>query len=297
MADLLKGLNASQTVPMNISLDGSNVWQTGHTVAEYSITPGGAVALAGYNATWQQYQDVQNALSAAVESQIAQQYTNLLAQTFNTRKKQALDAYNVFAAATAAPLPAGVIFPNTYVGQRLAMVARAIQGRASLGACRQTFFVQWGGWDHHNEVLVNQATMLPQVSAAVGAFYNAMVALGVENQVTLFTASDFGRTLTSNGRGSDHAWGSNQFVVGGAVKGRRIHGQYPSLAVNPDTGPEVNPLDTGRGRFIPTTSCDEFFAELALWLGVSRSNLPLVLPNIANFINTTGTTPPVGFLL
>jgi len=283
-------------VPMQISLDGSNTWQTGNTVAEYSITPGGATALAGYNAGWVQFQDEANALSAAVDSQLAQQYTNLLAQTFNTRKKQALDAYQQFSTASAPALPNGVTFPNTYVGSRLAMIAKAIQGRAALGAVRQTFFVQWGGWDHHDDVLGNQAAMLPQISAAIGAFYNALVALGVADKVTLFTASDFGRTLTSNNRGSDHAWGSNQLVVGGAVNGQRIFGQYPSLTINPDVGPEVNPLDTGRGRFIPTTSCDQFFAELALWLGVSPTNLPLVLPNIGNFYNTLGGTPPVGFM-
>jgi uncharacterized protein (DUF1501 family) len=296
MVDLIKDLNANQIVPMQISLDGSNVWQTGNTVAEYTITPNGATALAGYNAAWNQYQDVANAMSAAVDSQLAQQYTNLLAQTFNTRKKQALDAYQAFAAASAPPLPNGVSFPNTYVGNRLAMVARAIQGRAALGAVRQTFFIQWGGWDHHDNVLDNQAAMLPQISAAIGAFYNALAAIGVPNNVTLFTASDFGRTLTSNSRGSDHAWGSNQLVVGGAVSGQRIFGQYPSLALNPASGPEANPLDTGRGRFVPTTSCDQFFAELALWLGVSPSNLPLVLPNIGNFYDTAGGTPPVGFL-
>src|SRR5204863_7063083 len=108
MADLLKDLNANQTVTMNISLDGSNVFQTGNTVAEYSITPAGAVGLSGYNAGWQQYQDLQNALSAAVDSQLTQQYSNLLAQTFNLRKKQALDAYQIFADATAPTLPAGV---------------------------------------------------------------------------------------------------------------------------------------------------------------------------------------------
>ena len=297
MADLLKDLNAIPTVPMNISLDGSNVFQTGNTVAEYSITTSGAVALSGYNAGWQQYQDLQNALSTAVDSQLTQQYSNLLAQTFNTRKRQALDAYNIFAAATAPALPGGVTFPNTYLGQRFQMIAQAIQGRAALGAVRQTFFVQWGGWDHHSDVLENQAVMLPQVSAAVGAFYNALVALGIENKVTLFTASDFGRTLTSNSRGSDHAWGGNHFVVGGAVAGRKIYGAYPSLTLNPDSGPEVNPLDTGRGRFIPTTSCDQFFAELALWLGVSKSNLPLIFPNLGNFYNTSGSAPPIGMLL
>jgi uncharacterized protein (DUF1501 family) len=297
MVDLIKDLNSNQIVPMQISLDGSNVWQAGNTVAEYAITPDGATGLAGYGADWVQYADVQNAMSAAVDSQLAQQYTSLLAQTFNTRKKQALDAYQTFAAASAPALPNGVTFPATYVGSRLQMIAKAIQGRAALGAVRQTFFIQWGGWDHHDNVLDNQGIMLPQISAAIGAFYSALVALGIANKVTLFTASDFGRTLTSNSRGSDHAWGSNQLVVGGAVNGRRIFGQYPSLAINPDVGTEVNPLDTGRGRFIPTTSCDQFFAELALWLGVSQSNLPLVLPNIGNFYSTASSTPPVGFML
>ena len=86
-------------------------------------------------------------------------------------------------------------------------------------------------------------------------------------------------------------------MIGGSVKGRKIYGQYPSLAVNPESGAEVNPLDTGRGRFIPTTSCDAYFAELALWLGVARGQLPLVLPNVANFLSTSGAVPPVGFLL
>ncbi len=297
LADLIKDLNANQTVPMNISLDGSNVFQTGNTVAEYSITPSGAVALGGYNAGWQQYQDLQNALSAAVDSQLTLQYSNLLSQTFTNRKKAAMDAYSIFANATSGTLPGNVTFPNTYVGQRLQMIAKAIQGRAGIGATRQTFFVQWGGWDHHSEVLANQATMLPQVSQAVGAFYQQLVALGVENKITLFTISDFGRTLTSNSRGSDHAWGGNHFVVGGAVAGKKIYGSYPSLVLNPDVGSETNPLDTGRGRFIPTTSCDQFFAELALWLGVSKSNLPLIFPNIGNFYSTGSSAPPIGFLL
>jgi len=139
--------------------------------------------------------------------------------------------------------------------------------------------------------------MLPQVDTALGAFWEQVRALGMEDEILVYSASDFGRTLTSNGRGSDHAWGSNQFVVGGAVDGKRIHGHYPSLAVNPENGTEVNPLDTGRGRLIPTTSCDAFFAEIALWLGVPRSSLPLVLPNIGHFLSLGGTEAPLGFLL
>ncbi|MGC4073735.1 MAG: DUF1501 domain-containing protein [Nibricoccus sp.] len=295
MADLLTSLNDNPTVPMNISIDGSNIFQTGHNVAEYSVTPDGAVALSRYDSDFIPG-DYRAPFSSGVDSQLALTYSNLLQQTLNTRKRAALDAYSLYADATATALPSGVSFPNTYLGNRLAQVARTIQGRAMIGAKRQTFFVNWGGWDHHDEVINAQAGMLPQVSEAIAAFHAATVAMGVENNVTLFTGSDFGRTLTSNNRGSDHAWGGNQLVVGGAVQGRRIFGQYPSLLINPESGAEVNPLDTGRGRLIPTTSVDEYFAELALWLGVSRTNLPYVLPNIGNFLNLSGTDSPLGFL-
>ena len=296
MADILKSANTNQIVPMNISLDGGNVWQTGNTVSEYSITTDGAVGLDNYNAAWQSNQALTQALSQGVDSQLGQQYSNILMQTFNTRKKQALDAYQVFASASAPALPVGVTFPDTFIGNRLEMVARAIQGHAAMGAVRQTYFVQRSGWDHHSGVLAFQNSMLPEVSAAIGAFHSAMVAIGLAGKVTLFTASDFGRTLTSNGQGSDHAWGGNQIVVGESVLGKRIFGQYPNLAVNPDSGPEVNPLDTGRGRLIPTTSCDVFFAELALWLGVAKSDLPLILPNIGHFYNTSSSAAPLGFM-
>ncbi|MEZ0385616.1 MAG: DUF1501 domain-containing protein [Verrucomicrobium sp.] len=295
LADLIQHINSGQTVPMQISLDGGNVWQTGDTATEYAITPDGAVELLNYNKGWTG-SSLQNAMSTAVDSQLAQQYSNLLAQTFNTRKKQAMDAYDTFATASAPDLPSGVTFPATYVGNRLKMVAKSIKGHTAMGATRQTYFIQWGGWDHHDSVLESQAAMLPQVSAAIKAFYDALVTMGLQNQVTLFTASDFGRTLTSNSRGSDHAWGSNQLVVGGNVAGKKIYGQYPSLAVNPDVGAEVNPLDTGRGRFIPTTSCDSLFAELALWLEANKSDLPLILPNIGNFYASGQSAWPLDML-
>ena len=295
-ADLLRDINTNQVVPMNISLDGGNVWQTGNDVAEYAITPSGAVGLTNYRFNWQQYDAASQAFSRGVDSHLGQQYSNVLMQTFNSRKKSAIDAYNTFATATAGTLPGNVTFPGSYLGSRLQMVAKAVQGHAAMGAVRQTFFLQLGGWDHHSGVLTYQGQMLPQVSAAIGAFYNQLVALGMENNVTLFTASDFGRTLTSNGQGSDHAWGGNQIVVGGSVIGKKIYGQYPSLAINPESGAEVNPLDTGSGRLIPTTSCDQFFAELALWLGVAKSDLPLVLPNIGNFYSTGSSSAPIGFM-
>lgn len=289
MADLLQSLNEIETVSMNISLSGSNVWQSGQSVFEYAITSDGAVGLNGYNKEWGIYQTVPQARSAAVDSQLALEYSNLFTQAFAKSKKDAMQAYDIFSTATAAPLPPGATFPNTPLGNQLRMIARTIAGRDALGAKRQTFFISFGGWDHHDEVLDNTAAMFPVVSQAVGAFYNALTLLGVENQVALFTSSDFGRTLTSNGRGSDHAWGGNHLVVGGAVNGQKIYGTYPPLYDN-------NPFDVGRGRLIPTLSVDEYFAELALWLGVSPSSLPIVLPNISRFYNVNSANWPIGFL-
>lgn len=303
MADVIRQLNADPRVSMNISFDGSNVWQTGRAVAEYAVSPGnsqepegGATALLPYRQLWQRDQPLAQAASAAIDSQLALEYTNLLQQTFVHQRRTARDAYALYAEATAPALPGAVAFPNTSLGRQMHMVARTINGRAALGAVRQTFFVNLGGWDHHNEVLNNQDAMLPQVDDALAALWTALVAMGVQDRVVIYSASDFGRTLTSNARGSDHAWGGNHFVLGGAVRGKRLYGEYPSLAVNPESGPEVNPLDTGRGRLIPTTSVDEFFAEMALWLGVPASSLPLVLPNIGNFYATGASVPPLGFL-
>ncbi|MCE9612073.1 MAG: DUF1501 domain-containing protein [Chthoniobacter sp.] len=300
MADLIKSVNATQTVSMNISTDGSNVWQTGVTDAEYAVDSGndndptgGAVALSGYAQDYAANAFV-DATSGAIDSQLALEYTNLLQQTFQKKRRGARDAYALYSTATAGALPGNVVFPNTSVGRQLQQVAKAIAGRTALGAVRQTFFVNRGGWDHHSNTLALQAAMLPEIDAALGAFWTQLGLLGVQPNVTIFSASDFGRTLTSNSQGSDHAWGGNAYVVGGSVLGRKIYGSYPSLAVNPDSGPEVNPLDTGRGRLIPTTSCDQFFAEMALWLGVPTSSLPLILPNIGNFY--AGSGAPLGFL-
>jgi len=170
------------------------------------------------------------------------------------------------------------------------MIAKTIAARDMLGAQRQTFFVVFGGWDHHDEVINNQEYMLSIVSKAMKEFYDATAELGVQNDVTTFTISDFARTLTSNGNGSDHAWGGNAMVMGGGVKGGDIYGTYPDLYLD-------NNLDVGRGVIIPTTSADEYFAELALWFGVSPSDLSLVLPNIGNFYAPASSNPPIGFIL
>lgn len=303
MMDLIKDLNPGQIVSMNISTDGSNVFQSGVGGAEYAVDPGnstepegGAVPLTGYAPDYVADEGVTNAAGAAIDGMLAQQYSNLLQQTYQNKRRNAQEAYQLYASATAGTLPGSIAFPNTSLGRQLRQVAKAIMGRSGLGALRQTFFVNRGGWDHHSDTLPLQQGMLKEVDDALAAFWRQLVALGIENQVTVFTGSDFGRTLTSNDRGSDHAWGGNHFVLGGSVVGKKIYGTYPSLAVNPESGGEVNPLDTGRGRLIPTTSCDEYFAELALWLGVPPSSLSLVLPNIGNFVASGSPNGPLGFL-
>ncbi len=289
MADLIHDLNANQAVSMNISLAGSNVWQTGNSIFEYAITQDGAVGLNGYKKEWVQEYGLNQIRSAAIDGQLATDYANILQRSFARSERSALDAYDQFSIATNVTLPPGATFPATSLAKQFQMIAKTVAGRDALGVSRQTFFISLGGWDHHDEVLANQAAMLPVVSQAIGAFFHALTLLGMQDRVTLFLASDFGRTLTSNGRGSDHAWGGNSLVAGGAVNGRRIYGQYPAL--HPD-----NPLDVGRGRLIPGISVDEYFAELALWLGVPKSSLPLILPNIARFYDTAGSVPPIGFL-
>ena len=160
-----------------------------------------------------------------------------------------------------------------------------IAQRAELSMSRQIFFVGLGGFDTHDFQLTDHPKLLAEVSSSVKAFFDAMAEIGMNEQVTLFTQSDFARTLTSNGDGSDHAWGGTQMVVGGAVRGGQIYGQYPLLEMG-------GPLEIGGGIMIPTMSSDQYAATLASWFGVSHSNLPAVAPNIVNF-----ATPNLGFMV
>jgi uncharacterized protein (DUF1501 family) len=285
IADILSTTVPAAPISMNISLSGANVFQTGTAVHEYSLDATDGVRLvAGYG-------DANGALlTNAVDALLAAPYGDAFRRSYAAKLRGAIDAGAAFKAALdAAPTPT-TTFSSGYLSQALAQIARVISVRDALGATRQTFFVTVGGWDHHDDVLNNQAQMLPGVGAGLAEFQQELTMHGVADKVTTFTISDFGRTLTSNGKGSDHGWGGHQLVMGGAVAGGAVYGAYPDVAPG-------NDLDVGRGRYIPTTSVDAFYAELALWFGIAPSDLELVVPNIRRFYTPGSLAKPVGFMV
>lgn len=287
IADLMQDVNVQNGVSMNISLSGSNVFQSGNQVGEYSIdaTGDGAPGLNAYD----DGTDFGALKKRMVDDLLAVQQRHILRREYSRRLRGAIDAQAVFVDALQTSPTLNTPFSSGYFSQSLRQIARVIGARDALGVSRQTFFVTVGGWDHHDDVLDNQANMLPAISAGLQEFRDALVELGVFDEVTTFTSSDFGRTLTSNGKGSDHGWGGHHIVMGGAVNGGSIYGDYPILSPS-------NPLDVGRGVYAPTTSVDEYFAELANWFGVPASELDQVLPNVRSFYSPESNAQPIGFL-
>jgi uncharacterized protein (DUF1501 family) len=271
MADMLQSLNTGSKISLNISIAGTNTFEVGNTVLPYILSPNGSVGLAGFD----------NSANANIRLQafkdlLALPHNNLFEQAYSDTVSRSIAANELLSSALASPPVFQMPFPTSNLGQQLGMIAKLIAARDNLSMKRQIFFCSVGGYDTHGDQLTGQANLFTELSQALNAFYAATVQLGVDSQVTTFTASDFGRTYPTNGTGSDHGWGSHQLVLGGAVQGGKLFGTFPTLAVN---GPD----DTGQGRWIPTTSVDEFSATLATWFGVSASDLATVLPNIGRF--------------
>lgn len=285
VADLLHALNGTAQVSMSMSLAGNNTFQVGDNVTQYQLSPDGSIGLGWYydGNEWN------HPPSIAIRQLMARSYGNLFQAGYKNVFQRALDQDRLLSGALndAPELPG---YPDTDLGRQLHMIARLISIREALGHRRQVYFCAAGGYDTHDGQIGAQATvgahadLLAELDGALSWFYNTTVGLGVASDVTSFTASDFGRTYISNGGGSDHGWGAHHFVLGGAVSGGRFYGDVPTLAVD---GPD----DSSDGRWIPTTSVDEYSATLARWFGVSASDIPLVLPNIGRF-----NTPDLGFL-
>jgi uncharacterized protein (DUF1501 family) len=278
LADLTNAFNENNTISMSISLAGQNVFQVGKNVTQYSVSPNGAVQPNNTGGA------VGGIRFKAQKDLLAAGDDNLFASAFAGLTSDAISDSAMLASTLSKDAPFKTEFPKSSLGSQLRMIARLIAAAPDLGLNRQIFFARIGGWDLHTTQLSAHAKLFGDVSQSLAAFHRTTVELGLADRVTTFTASDFGRTYTTNGDGSDHGWGSHHLIMGGAVKGGDIYGKVPDLVLN---GPE----DTGRGRWIPTTSVDEYSATLATWYGVSATDLPIVLPNIGRFAR-----PNLGFM-
>ena len=280
MGDLTaSAFNAGSGVSIAMSMAGNNIMQAGDSTIQYQLTTQGAVKVRALNDLYRSA-----AGGVAMRQLMSDPRATLLENELVKVSARAINTEALVTNALASSAQAVGSFPSTGLGRQLQMVARMIAARSALGQRRQIFYVMHGGYDFHDNLLTDHGTKMQELSAAMASFYQATNTLGVANNVTTFTASEFGRALQHNGRGSDHGWGGHHFIMGGAVAGNRLYGQFPTVALG---GPE----DSGQGRLIPTTSVDEYAATLARWFGVSDSNMGIVMPNIARFAK-----PNLGFM-
>jgi len=271
MGDLFEAGNGNATFTC-VNVSSNAVFLSGHTAVQYQVSPSGPVALNGVNTPL----FGSATCSAALHSLVTAPRTHLFENEYTRVMSRSLVAGDALTSALAGGPAIGTVFPTgNGLADQLKLVARMISTSSEVGAKRQVFFVSLGGFDNHDGLASIHPGLLTSVADAMSAFYNATVELGVANQVTSFTASDFGRTLTAN-NGSDHGWGSMHFTLGGAVNGGRYYGSAPIVA---NDGPD----DVGQGRLLPSTSVDQYAATLGRWFGISDTDLLTVLPNLAHW--------------
>lgn len=288
LADILYSNNNNQNISMNLSLDGHNILQQGRRVIPLTLNTSGSgtVLLNGtgrdnfYESLKRQTLD--NLLDATYQNLLKQAYSDTVMGAFGS----SIELSNAISSGDAITTP---FVTNNGLTRELNVVAKTIAARDVLDVNYQTFFVSMGGFDTHDGGIGNHSARMRDLNDAVNFFYEALKELGMENNVTTFTISDFARKLVSNGNGTDHAWGGNALVFGGAVNGGDIYGKYPDLYSG-------NSQDLGGSQLVPTTSTDEYFAELALWFGASASDLDQILPNIRNFWTPSSNSHPLGFM-
>ncbi len=285
LADCLRESNSSE-ISMSISLAGTNTFQVGNDVLQYHVGVNGPIGLNQYqhpdapypsDPRYQRSRYIDNILNLAHGNLFEKQYTDVQLRAMGNEKllKDALDQVTLNT----------TFNQENHLARQLEMIARLIATRDEIGMKRQVFFCAVGGYDTHGDQVEPHANLLGELSEAMSQFQSAMGSsdLNIADQVTSFTASDFGRTFPTNGEGSDHGWGNHQIVMGGAVQGNKIYGNMPVLEVD---GPD----DTRTGRWIPSTSVDEYSATLAKWFGISDLNA--IYPNLHRFGN-----PDIGFMM
>lgn len=282
-ADLMLSQN-SKAALSSVSINGNTVFVSGHQTNGYRLSASGPVTVNALktNGTLFNSAACAQALSALIRS--GSSSGHLMEAEYVSVMNRALDLYDdVNASLVNTPTALTDFFatgnattnPNT-LSQQLHMVARMLHQRDTFGIKRQIFLVGLGGFDLHDFLPTQHPLLLQRVSDALLEFNNALDYLGLANQVTTFTASDFGRTLSSNGDGSDHGWGSHHFILGGAVNGGRFFGKAPPIGV-------THSEQVGSGRLLPTTAVEQMGAELGRWFGVSDTDMPAVFPHSVNF--------------
>jgi uncharacterized protein (DUF1501 family) len=293
MGDVLMSANQNPVFTA-ISSAGNAVFLTGNGVTQYQVGTGGAVSVAALGKNWVQGSTtVAAALRRAIQSsgsnEFQSEYTRVMQRSLDTSAMlQAAMAATPVATLPTVPiaLPNGgtLALDKDNLAMQLRVVAQMIGAAPRLGMRRQVFMVNIGGFDSHSNQMKDQPLLMARVAQSVSWFFSALDGLGMSSNATLFTASDFGRTLNSNGQGCDHGWGSHHFVAGGAVKGRQIYGTFPSTALG-------SADDIGSGRLLPSTSVTEYAATMGRWMGLSNTELATVLPGLGNFASSN-----VGFL-
>ncbi len=273
--------NNRQSLFTCISAAGNGVFLSGRNALQYQLSTAGAIAIRAARDGLYGAQAPARAAAAMTEL-LTRPRAHVLENEYARVTKRAIDAEREVSAALAGvtvstPFPAG-----NPLAEQLRVVARVIAARQALGTRRQVFLVSLGGFDLHDNLIETQPVLLRRLSEAMTAFHAATVELGVASQVTAFTASDFGRTLTSNGNGTDHGWGNHHLIVGGAVRGRALYGTPPPVSVGMSDA-EADQWHIGQGRLLPSTSVDQYAATLARWFGVGATELDTILPNLGNF--------------
>lgn len=269
LTDLFASANAQRTFT-GITAGGSTVLLAGHKVAGYRVGINGSTPIELL------HRDMygSSACTALLRQLITQPREHLMERELSRIAAQSIDADTRLRAALA-----DVAVPGDFgspLAQQLKIVARIIGARQALGARRQVFFVSQNGYDNHTGLNDTHPALLRELGQSLAVFQQALTALGVADQVTTFTASEFGRTLGSNGNGSDHGWGSHHLVLGGAVNGGRSYGTHPEIALD-------GPGFVDNGRLLPTLAVDQLGASLGRWFGAGREDLRLVFPNLKHF--------------
>lgn len=276
MMDMLISANRNPQEAALFSIAGNSVWQRGLKQLDFVLNPySGVNKLEAFQENdWPLWHNNRVAAWKKIKQMQNPSFLNQhLRDTFDRKEKRILKLQNDIGQATDITTP----FAEDELSQQLKMVAKMISIREQLGMKRQIFFVATSGWDTHSNQIGEHATRLSELDSALSSFYQSTVELGVADSVTAFTASEFGRTYSTNGDGTDHAWSGHNLIMGGAVKGGEIHGELPDFTVGGQ-----DDIDT-TGRFIPKYSVDQYGATLANWMDMSHSDMLDVFPNLKNF--------------